>query len=150
MDTHRKYWQSSQPIDASPSKLSIVLLLSLLLSIAGVVFLNKSAPTSSQNKLIVLNIPGCTLGGFNWSTETAPERVKIDIDFDGRYMLNGKEIEFQDLQKHLQGLGKNRSYNYIEFETNQLASFGKFHQVLNLIQSEGINSVGIVLRSPYS
>ena len=150
VDTHRKYWQSYQPNDTNPSKLSIVLMLSLLLSIAGIVFLNKSSPTSSRNEMIVLNIPGCTLGGFHWANETAPEVVKIEIDFDDSYMLNGEKIDFQDLQKRLQDLVKSNSYFQVDVKTNQLASFGKFHKVLKLMQSEGINSAGIVLSSLYA
>ena len=72
------------------------------------------------------------------------EVVAIDIDFDGRYFIDGEEITLQGLQNRLNSLLRNKPFITINIQANRLATFGSFFKVLKFSQLAGANPVGIV------
>ncbi|MBI3713392.1 MAG: hypothetical protein HY253_10590 [Burkholderiales bacterium] len=122
---------------------SIILMLALIVSGVLVVRDNKKESSNAPTNFVSLSIPGCTMGMFDWTSNTSPQVIKLNVDFDDLYYWDKEQITLQELRKRLAALSKETKPFLLQIDTNSLATFGAFVTLLSSVREADIDFVFI-------
>lgn len=118
-------------------------MLALIVSGVLVVRDNKKESSNAPTNFVSLSIPGCTMGMFDWTSNTSPQVIKLNVDFDDLYYWDKEQITLQELRKRLAALSKETKPFLLQIDTNSLATFGAFVTLLSSVREADIDFVFI-------
>lgn len=75
------------------------------------------------------------------------KQIQLSVSADGELAMNGQRINLEGFRSYLHGLGKDGKKEIpILIRADQAVSHGKVVDVIDVVQAEGFNNMGILTR----
>jgi biopolymer transport protein ExbD len=75
------------------------------------------------------------------------KQIQLSISADGELAMNNQKINLEGVQSYLQGLSKEGKKNIpVLIRADQSVSHGKVVDVIDVVQAQGFNNMGILTR----
>ena len=73
------------------------------------------------------------------------KQIQLSIAADGQIAMNNQKITLEGIQSYLQGLGKEKGKTIpVLIRADQAVAHGKVVDVIDVLQSQGFNNMGIL------